>query len=237
MMAAVPGETDGDGVARETKSRAGGAASASAKHRDPSKVLGEQGERTRRRLLEAARSAFGERGYAASRVDDVTRLAGTSHGAFYLYFANKQEVLEALAVETSSEMYALADRLEGIEMGEAGFEQLRAWVGDFVDAYRRNAAVVNAWIVAEPEDSRFDALGREVLAKFAGRVAGTIRRAVASGARHPVDPGVAATSLVAMLERFCYFWIVRGADFKRDQVVDTLAAIWHEAIFGASHRS
>jgi AcrR family transcriptional regulator len=213
------------------------AATRNARSRDPSKALGEQGERTRRRLLGAALVAFGGRGYAATRVDDITRQAGTSHGAFYLYFANKQEVLEALATETAAEMYALADTLEGIEMGEAGFAQLRAWIEAFVDAYQRNAPVVTAWIVAEPEDSRFDKLGREVLANFAGRVAHTISRAVASGARHPVNPGVAATALVAMLERFCYFWLVRGADFHREQVVDTLAAIWHEAIFGASHRS
>ena len=35
-----------------------------------------------------------------------------------------------------------------------------------------------------------------------------------------------------MLERFCYFWLVRGAPFKRDVVIDTIAAIWYEALFG-----
>lgn len=201
------------------------------------RALGEQGERTRRKLLEAATEVFRERGYGAARVDDIARRAGTSHGAFYLYFANKQEVLEALAADTAQGMYALAAELEGIEMGEAGFEQLRRWVGRFVDAYSEHAPVVTAWIQAEPEDQRFDRLGREVLGKVAGRIAHTIERAVASGARHPVNPGVAATALVAMLERFCYFWLVRGGEFKRDDVVDTLATVWHQAIFGQHHRA
>src|SRR5439155_12285502 len=53
------------------------------------KAVGTQGAKTRSRLLDAARSAFADRGYPATRVDDITQTAGTSHGAFYLYFANK----------------------------------------------------------------------------------------------------------------------------------------------------
>jgi len=209
-----------------------GAVARKAKTVQQERVIGEQGERTRVKLLEAARQVFLERGYSATRVDDVTKKAGTSHGAFYLYFANKQDVLEALAVETADHMYALADELEGIEVGEAGYQQLRAWVGRFVDAYERHSPVVNAWITAEMEDSRFDQLGREVLGQFAGRIAHTIERGVDAGLRHPVHPGTAAVALVSMLERFCYFWLVRGGPFKRDVVIDTIAAIWYEALFG-----
>jgi AcrR family transcriptional regulator len=203
-----------------------------AKALQADRVLGEQGERTRAKLLEAARLVFLDRGYPAARVDDVTQKAGTSHGAFYLYFSNKQDVLEALAADTAEHMYALADDLDAIELGEAGYDQLRAWMARFVDEYERHSPVINAWISAEMEDSRFDQLGREVLGQFAGRIGHTIERAVKAGVRHPVDPNTAAVALVAMLERFCYFWIVRGGPFKRDVVVDTLAAIWYEAIFG-----
>lgn len=197
------------------------------------RVLGEQGERTRKKLMDAARAVFRERGYAAARVDDITQRAGTSHGAFYLYFSNKQDVLEAVAVETAEQMYALADRLTGVEMGEQGYQQLRSWVEQFVDTYEHHAPVVNAWIAADSEhESRFGKLGTEVLAQFSGKIAQTIEQAVASGQRHPVDPGIAAVALVAMLERLCYFWVVRGAPFERATVVETLTAIWYEAIFG-----
>jgi len=205
--------------------------------RADARPLGEQGERTRAKLLEAARVVFRERGYAAARVDDITQRAGTSHGAFYLYFANKQGILEALAAETAADMYRLADRLDAISTGDDGFEQLRDWVGSFVDEYERHAPIVNAWIAADTEDdSRFDELGREVLAQFAGKIARSIERAVEAGVRHPVHPGTAAVALVAMLERVCYFWIVRGGGFQRDVLVETLTAIWYEAIFGQRAR-
>ena len=200
------------------------------------RVLGEQGERTRQRLLDAAKKVFKERSYPETRVDDITREAGTSHGAFYLYFSNKAEVLEALAIETAERMYTLADELEGMEKGEAGFEQLRGWMEHFIDNYEENSPVVVAWMSARPQDERFDRLGREVLAKFAGRIAHTIRASEANGDRHPVNPGVAAVALVAMLERFCYYWLVRGGSFDREDVVDTMAAIWHQGIFGSSHK-
>ncbi|MCA1830499.1 MAG: TetR/AcrR family transcriptional regulator, partial [Actinobacteria bacterium] len=89
------------------------------------RILGEQGERTRQRLLDAAKKVFKARTYPDTRVDDITREAGTSHGAFYLYFSNKAEVLEALAIETAERMYALADELEGMKRGAAGFDQLK----------------------------------------------------------------------------------------------------------------
>ena len=200
------------------------------------RVLGEQGERTRQRLLDAAKKVFKQRTYPDTRVDDITREAGTSHGAFYLYFANKAEVLEALAIETAERMYPLADELEGMERGEAGFAQLRTWMEHFIDNYEDNSPVVVAWMSARPQDERFDRLGREVLAKFAGRIAHTIRGADGDGDRHPVHAGVAAVALIAMLERFCYYWLVRGGGFNRDEVVETMAAIWHQGIFGASHK-
>jgi AcrR family transcriptional regulator len=199
------------------------------------RAVGSQGERTRRRLLDAARKAFQDRGYAATRVDDITRRAGTSHGAFYLYFANKQDLLEALAVETSERMFALADDLEIIEPGEEGFESLRKWISRFVDAYEEHAPVVTSWIEAA-DDPRFDQLGADVLRKFAGKIAHAIHQSMEQDTRHPVHPGIAATALVAMIERLCYFWLVRGAPFGREETVDTLTAIWYEAMFGRDHR-
>src|SRR5437660_7425132 len=70
-----------------------------------------QGRKTMRKLLDAGLRVFGERGFHAARVDDIVRAARTSHGTFYLYFANKEDLLRALAVECAHEMDALAGSL------------------------------------------------------------------------------------------------------------------------------
>ncbi|MEZ5136555.1 MAG: helix-turn-helix domain-containing protein [Acidimicrobiales bacterium] len=60
--------------------------------------LRRQGRKTMAKLLEAGMTVLAERGYHAARVDDVVRTADVSHGTFYLYFSNKEELFQALAV-------------------------------------------------------------------------------------------------------------------------------------------
>jgi AcrR family transcriptional regulator len=50
-------------------------------------------------LLAAALDLFVERGYAATRLDDVAARAGVSKGTLYLYFANKEELFKAVVRE------------------------------------------------------------------------------------------------------------------------------------------
>lgn len=47
-------------------------------------------------LLDAALEVFVERGYAATRLDDVARRAGVTKGAMYLYFENKEALFKAM---------------------------------------------------------------------------------------------------------------------------------------------
>jgi AcrR family transcriptional regulator len=50
-------------------------------------------------LLAAALDIFVERGYAATRLDDVAAKAGVSKGTLYLYFANKEDLFKAVVRE------------------------------------------------------------------------------------------------------------------------------------------
>lgn len=50
-------------------------------------------------LTAAALSLFVERGFAATRLEDVARRAGVSKGTLYLYFANKEDLFKAVIRE------------------------------------------------------------------------------------------------------------------------------------------
>ncbi len=79
----------------------------------PERELRTQGQADRRPACShAGLQVLGERGYQATRVDDVVRVADTSHGTFYLYFENKDALFRALAHTAADEMAALADELE-----------------------------------------------------------------------------------------------------------------------------
>ena len=105
------------------------------------RTLRVQGEDTVRRLLDAGRTAFARHGYSAARVDDVVEAAGTSHGTFYLYFRDKEDLLHRLAIECGEELDRLTAELDALD-DPVGDGDLRAWVTSFVRAYPAHSSVI-----------------------------------------------------------------------------------------------
>src|SRR3954462_11474318 len=101
--------------------RAGGSQPAASRRGvGATRELRARGRNTKRRLLDAGETVLASKGYHATRVDDVVKVAQTSHGTFYLYFANKEELFRALAAEVAEEMQALAEALEPLAAGDTG---------------------------------------------------------------------------------------------------------------------
>jgi len=188
-----------------------------------------RGRNTRRRLLDAGEAVLATKGYHATRVDDVVKLAHTSHGTFYLYFANKEELFRALAAEVAEEMQALAESLEPLRGGATGCARLQRWIRKFVDVYTEHGAVIRAWTEAEIGGSEFGRLGTDMLTQFTGVVA--VR--VAEVAPPDLDPAIATLVLVAMLERLNYYALTDQVRVEPDVIAETLARVTHASLFGA----
>ena len=56
---------------------------------------------TRHALIRAARRSFNQRGYAATSLDDVCRLARLTKGALYHHFDNKEDLFRAVLEQSS----------------------------------------------------------------------------------------------------------------------------------------
>ncbi len=52
----------------------------------------ERSQRTREKLLAAARIIFSRDGFELTRLDDIAKLVGKSRGAFYAHFENKEDI-------------------------------------------------------------------------------------------------------------------------------------------------
>ena len=63
-----------------------------------------RGERTLRKILDAARDEFGERGFAESSIVGITQRAGVALGTFYTYFDSKESVFQALVSDMSAQV-------------------------------------------------------------------------------------------------------------------------------------
>jgi AcrR family transcriptional regulator len=63
-----------------------------------------RGERTLRKILDAAREEFGQRGFAESSIVAITQRAGVALGTFYTYFDSKEAVFQALVQDMSAQV-------------------------------------------------------------------------------------------------------------------------------------
>jgi AcrR family transcriptional regulator len=186
-----------------------------------------QGRKTMRRLLDAGMRVFGERGFHAARVDDIVRAARTSHGTFYLYFANKEDLLRALANECAQEMDALANHLGPVGPDPDGYAELRTFLDQFFTTYRRYGPILRAWMEGHVEDRHVSAMGVKAFTDIATALGRRMREAGARGD----DASISA--LMAMLERFAYFLVSRNIDVEHDVMLDTVTTTVHRGFFVA----
>jgi AcrR family transcriptional regulator len=63
-----------------------------------------RGERTLRKILDAAREEFGERGFSESSIVGITQRAGVALGTFYTYFDSKEVLFQALVRDMSAQV-------------------------------------------------------------------------------------------------------------------------------------
>lgn len=173
---------------------------------EPDPAVTSRSARTRRKLLDGALEAIDDRGFHATRVDDIVRQAGVSHGAFYLYFDDKQDLFRILATEAAEDMVGRVASLG--EGSPPTGEGLVDWLADFVEGYRRHGAVIRAWM----EDHARDGGLRELADASFARVVEDLGRRVDTAALGPLGP----VALMALLERYAYFTISRDLAADRD---------------------
>lgn len=220
--AAIPTDgVDGDGAEGP---RELGRAGTPAQGRE----LRARGRRTMRKLLDAGIEVFSTRGYHSARVDDIVKAARTSHGTFYLYFANKEDLFAALVADVADELATVTDALGPVTPDAAGAAELRRWLERFTEMYAHYGPIIRTWTEAEMATDETGRLGTDVLADLAAGVAAKVDL----GADSPLDPAIASLALVAMIERFNYFVLSGQVDADRDQLLDTLADVIHLGLFG-----
>jgi len=140
----APASPDPDGGAGQSPDRATGKIPRTAR-----------GERTLRKLLDAAAIEFGERGFHETSVTEITRRAGTALGSFYTYFDSKDEIFRALVKDMSGMVRVAAkDAMEpdcdAIEQERAS---LRAFL-DFVSEHREIYRIVDEAEFVDPASFR-----------------------------------------------------------------------------------
>ena len=100
-----------------------------------------RGQRTMRKILDAAREEFGERGYSESSIVGITQRAGVALGTFYTYFDSKEALFQALVRDMSNQVRdnvgpALSDAADGLDGERRALEAFLKFARDHRDIYR-----------------------------------------------------------------------------------------------------
>jgi len=165
-------------------------------------------------ILEAALALFAEKGFAATRLEEVARRAGVSKGTVYLYFASKEDLFKSL-VETM--VVPEVERAEIVVQNHGGparellVHLVRQWwetVGE------THLCGVPKLVLAEA--GNFPALARyyteRVITRASRLIASVIERGIANGEFRHCDPLLTGRLLIAPLV-FATIWKQSMAPF------------------------
>ncbi|MDS0256740.1 TetR/AcrR family transcriptional regulator [Thermoplasmatales archaeon AK] len=155
----------------------------------------QKGKGKLQQLINSSIKIIGTKGFSDASVGDITRDAGVSYGLFYLYFKNKDDLLDELIRKYNHDLrYFLKnstkDYSKRIEMEKAGFRAFFKWVHE-------NIVFFNILLEAQihrPEIFKWH------YTTLAERYSAGLRKAIESGEIKKSDPEVMAYMLMGIAD-------------------------------------
>ncbi len=177
-------------------------------------------EQRRRDLLSHARAAFSEKGYHATKVEDVVSRAGVARGTFYLYFEDKRAIFTELL---DAFVLRLREAILRIDPGADIRAQIRGNVGRAVDLLIEERELTRILLShAVGLDPEFD----KKLLDFYDAIAIMLERALrlgqTMGVVRPCDCRLLSYALLGLVKEVVYRIVMAGYEVDRDRLADEL---------------
>ena len=195
----------------------------------------------RQQILNHARDVFAKRGYHATKIDEIVTSAGVARGTFYLYFANKDDLIKTLLRDALRDVEVITGDFPVVTPNDAGRGALRYWVGKFFDTYAAHAPILR--ILSSADDVNDEAYGEglQLFFRVAEAITQGMTAAGAAGRGSPDQGGgipehaeLTAVACLMMLERVNYLLSVE-VRLPRAEMVDRLSAIIYAAFNSPDH--
>jgi AcrR family transcriptional regulator len=177
------------------------------------------------RILAAALSLFGERGYAVASIDDIAARARLTKGALYYYFTDKADIARDLHHDIWDRIKAEA--LRGMEPGGDALANLRrafdAHLAALQNLPEAHFFLRQFWAVPA-----LDVMGRLEREAALGFVEQLLREGIARGDVTPLDPTALARALVGIFSEATLHVLTTGRSDEAlavvHRMIDSLAA-------------
>lgn len=149
-------------------------------------------------ILAAALELFAEKGFTATRMEDVAARAGLSKAGVYLYFKDKTALLTALVEEMAGANVAVARGI--VEAHQGPVSPLIATILVFLGGQLRHTRFPELVKIVISESRAHPEVGRLYLDSVIGQglplFERLIRRGIATGEFRDLDPGLAARVMI-----------------------------------------
>ena len=210
----------------------------------PTEVLTAKGRQTRAAIEQAARKLFAERGFHGTTLADITSAAGKSAAVFYRYFADKEDLLAALAesflhdvVTPSGLSLHLPDsppQAGGTPTDDDNF--FTAVVTGYWNIFRQNIGIMIAVAQLAATQQRFAAVQNEFRRFGMDIVAASVLRAQEQGYGTELNPQHTAAAIALLFENFTTVFVGPsglGIEISDGDAIATLSTIWKKTLYGA----
>jgi AcrR family transcriptional regulator len=201
----------------------------------PAETLTPKGLQTRQAIEQAARKLFAERGFHGTTLADITSAAGKSPAVFYRYFADKEDLLAALAesllhdiVAPSGSSLHLADSPDD----DAFFS---AVVTGYWNMFKQSIGIMIAVAQLAATQPRFAAVQNRFRRFGMDIVAASVRRAQEQGYGGDLHPEHTAAAIALLFENFTTVFVGTsglGLEISDEDAIVTLSRIWKKTLYG-----
>jgi TetR/AcrR family fatty acid metabolism transcriptional regulator len=146
---------------------------------------------TRDRILQAALQVFAEKGYHRAAVDDVVRLSGTSKGAVYHHFPNKEALFLALVDELSARLASALT--SAIDSSHGALQRVEAALRAGLQTFARHRELARILLLESVSlGTAYESKRAEIHGRFTALIQAYLDQAVAEGSIPSLDTRVAS---------------------------------------------
>ena len=156
-----------------------------------------RGERTLRKILDAALEEFGERGFSEGSIVGITQRARVALGTFYTYFDSKEAVFKALVSDMSGQVRdhvapVLAKATDALDAEEKALASYLTFARTHKQVYR----IIDEAEFADPEG--FEKHYRTTASRIAGRLDAAKAKGEVAADPSPLATEVEAWAIMGM---------------------------------------
>jgi AcrR family transcriptional regulator len=164
------------------------------------------GDKTRKKILEAAEDLFSKNGFHETSIKQITQVAGVNQGLVYYYFKDKNEIVTSLFADIISELSAAVEGKRQTPGREAEAAGMKKALKDEVSLLERRRRIISVMLMESlktgDRDTTLFRCANLVMTDHRGEVPTTVSETI----REFFTGFIPLVAFVALQEKFCDYF-------------------------------